>query len=96
MSLTAYLDSGGISCPLVFYGRGMQCDLAPHHCTLYLAIFNILWGTYAPVGGQALPGPVPPSVVNTPFIQMGYGVGVRELLVYQYVLFGVSGIVPSA
>ena len=54
--------------------------------------FYIFWGIYASVGGRALPVMLPPSVVNTPFLQMVYGVGLWVLLFYPYALFGVSGL----
>ena len=81
-----------MSCTLVFSGRGLQLSFYPHHCTLSLAISYVLWGICAPVGGWALPGPFPLSVVNNYFLQMGYGVGVGLFLVYPYVLFGLFGL----
>ena len=60
-------------------------------CTLF-SHFLCLVGIYEPVGGWALPGPLPTLMVNTPFFQMGYGVGVWVLLVYPQVLFGVLGL----
>ena len=88
----SYLCTGVLSCPLVFYGCDIQWSLAPHYCTLSLAIFYVLWGIYLPDWERTLLGPFPPSVVNTPFLKMGYGVGVLVLLVYPYVFFGVLGL----
>ena len=53
--------------------------------------FYVLWCICAPVGGQALTGPIPLSVVNTPFLQIISDVRVRMFLVYPCILFWVLG-----
>ena len=66
---------------MVFYECGMKLTLDPHECIIYLTIFKIPGIVFAPVEGRALQDPLPPSLVNTPFLQMGFGVGVWVILI---------------
>ena len=47
----------------------------------FKTIFHVLWGIYESVGGAGLTGLFPPSVVNTPFLQIRSFVWVWLLLI---------------
>ena len=75
LSFTEYWDTDGISYTLVFSGIGTQWALYPYNCTLSYH-FYVWWGICAPVKGWALSVPLPPLVMNTPFLHMWCGLGV--------------------
>ena len=53
--------------------------------------FNAFWGIFALVGGRALPGPLPPLVVNTTILRIAFVVVLWGFFLYPYALLGVLG-----
>ena len=67
------------------------CDtIISGHTLLYTFLnhFYVWWGICVPVGGRLLPGPLPTSVVNTPFLCTGVGVGFGGFFLQSYSFLG--------
>ena len=74
--------SSGISC----VWTAMRSS--PTSLYTFFRRFYVLWGIYETFQGRILTGLLPPLVVSTPFIQMGYGLGVWVFLFYPFSCLG--------